>query len=247
MSNSHGGMPPAGWHADPAGSGRKRWWNGVEWSDTYGDEVPENPVAYVPPVHEPAAYVPAQAPIAQDPGAYAPTAYSPAAYSPVSSQFRSTGQPYSMEAHPRSDSFEVAPNTPFIWVFAVLPLLSVVWAIASNFIPEPAAQGGPSTATLINGLLSICIIITNLVLAYHDARMLRARGMHRPFGWGWAFFASGLVYLIGRTVVVRRRTGGGLAPLFVGIGAYLLGFILQVAIAFVPAFLLGFSSGFNGG
>lgn len=31
---------PAGWHADYT-SGRMRWWNGVEWTDTYGAPIPQ--------------------------------------------------------------------------------------------------------------------------------------------------------------------------------------------------------------
>ncbi|QHN33676.1 MULTISPECIES: GmrSD restriction endonuclease domain-containing protein [Gordonia] len=31
------GMPTAGWFADPAGTGRMRWWDGTAWSDRYAD------------------------------------------------------------------------------------------------------------------------------------------------------------------------------------------------------------------
>lgn len=35
-------VSPPGWYSDPAGSGRMRWWDGVVWSDNYGD-APSKP------------------------------------------------------------------------------------------------------------------------------------------------------------------------------------------------------------
>lgn len=34
-------MGPAGWYADPGGSGRRRWFDGNEWTDRYDE--PERP------------------------------------------------------------------------------------------------------------------------------------------------------------------------------------------------------------
>ena len=59
-----------------------------------------------------------------------------------------------------------------------------------------------------------------------DARALRRRGIERPFGWGWAvlvFVATLGVYIVGRTVVVRRRTGRGWAPLWGWLAALVFG------------------------
>ena len=62
-------------------------------------------------------------------------------------------------------------------------------------------------------------------------RRLRATGFERPFPWPWAFFSliSGvgvLVYVIGRTVLVRRRSGHGVAPLVVAIAIVVIGIVL---------------------
>jgi hypothetical protein len=38
-----GGLPPAGWHPDPAGSRQERWWSGADWTDHLRD------VAHVAP------------------------------------------------------------------------------------------------------------------------------------------------------------------------------------------------------
>lgn len=42
-----------------------------------------------------------------------------------------------------------------------------------------------------------------------------------PFPWAFSFISS-IVYVIGRSVVVRRRTGKGISPLWVVIAVYLL-------------------------
>lgn len=39
---------PAGWHPDPDGSGRERWWNGVSWTDQTRDRPSASPSDYVP-------------------------------------------------------------------------------------------------------------------------------------------------------------------------------------------------------
>ena len=62
-----------------------------------------------------------------------------------------------------------------------------------------------------------------------DYRALRARGVPRPFHWAWTFL-SVIVYAIGRTVVVRRRTGAGMAPLWVFIVLYVVVFVLGVVV-----------------
>ena len=63
-----------------------------------------------------------------------------------------------------------------------------------------------------------------MLLGWLDWRQLRRQGVPKPFHWAWGFFtfAGGgtLVYLIGRSVVVRRRTDQGLAPLWAGIVVY---------------------------
>ena len=41
------GLPGAGWFADPAGSGRMRWWDGSGWTDGFADEDGASP--YPPP------------------------------------------------------------------------------------------------------------------------------------------------------------------------------------------------------
>src|SRR5206468_9638315 len=54
-----------------------------------------------------------------------------------------------------------------------------------------------------------------VVLAFLDRRILLRRGIVRPFHWVWSVLP--LVYLIGRSVVLRRRVGRGSAPLWVSL------------------------------
>jgi hypothetical protein len=63
--------------------------------------------------------------------------------------------------------------------------------------------------------------------AYRDYKTLLALGVPRPFHWAWAFLS--IVYVIGRSVVVRRRTGHGILPMWIAI-AYLA---LSVVVAII--------------
>jgi uncharacterized membrane protein len=67
------------------------------------------------------------------------------------------------------------------------------------------------------------------VLAYFDRKWLLARGFDRPFHWAFAFIAAP-VYTIGRSVVVRRRSGRGIAPMWVSIGLLVLGLIVGIIV-----------------
>jgi hypothetical protein len=56
----------------------------------------------------------------------------------------------------------------------------------------------------------------SVVFAYLDVVALRRLGYARQFHWAWAFLSS-LVYVIGRSVVVKRQAGHGAAPMWVTI------------------------------
>jgi hypothetical protein len=72
-----------------------------------------------------------------------------------------------------------------------------------------------------------------VVFAALDWRELKANGVPRPFHWAWSLFilvvGSPAVYVIGRTVVAKRRTGIGMAPLWVYIGLQVLAWIGSLA------------------
>ena len=58
-------------------------------------------------------------------------------------------------------------------------------------------------------LIGWVIYLVSVLLAYFDWKRLGRDGYVRPFHWAWAFL-SAPVYIIGRSVIVKRRSGRGL-------------------------------------
>ena len=76
---------------------------------------------------------------------------------------------------------------------------------------------------------AICVIYAaEVVFAFLDYRQLKKAGVQRPFHWAWAFLAAPYVYVIGRSVVVKRVTGGGLLPLWIFLGVVAVSFIIAI-------------------
>jgi hypothetical protein len=135
-------------------------------------------------------------------------------------------------------------GTVWIWLIVLLPLLSlsslflIDWA---DYVDSAIASSltGPyggyadqlalytSPGYLISNLMSFVLYALTVVFAVLDVRELKKRGVPQPFHWAFAFLTS-IVYVIGRSVVVKRRTGGGLAPLWVYIGETVLSFIVII-------------------
>ena len=117
----------------------------------------------------------------------------------------------------------VGPQTPvynvFIWVYVALPILSVLalatwdlrgyldWSLSRAYSPllDPAY--------FLIMLLGVAIYLGSASLAFFDWRKLNRDGFVRPFHWAWTFLSSG-VYVIGRSVIVKRRADRGLAPIW---------------------------------
>jgi hypothetical protein len=145
------------------------------------------------------------------------------------------------------------PYTVWIWILAVLPLLqlaelplltSVYHRILSAGIDNPssisAIELSPSSGYFVVQGLGLVILAISVVLAVLDYRALKARGLPRPFHWAWTFL-SALVYVIGRSVVARRRTGSGLAPMLVNIIAVVVS-IVGVLLTVIPPLMEAISS-----
>ena len=133
-------------------------------------------------------------------------------------------------------------STPWIWIFALLPLgqLAEIPLIATLYthifsadLRSPsslmAAEYAPSSGYWAIQGISVLLYGIYVVLAALDYRALRSRGVPRPFHWAWSFL-SAIAYMIGRTVVVRRRTGSGVAPLWVNIAAVLTVVISSITV-----------------
>jgi len=218
MTDDNSTTPAAGWYPDPAGSPRTRWWDGTRWTENYSAPAAQT------------AATPWSTPTGQASNGVdgAPSAY-PAM------------QPYG--AAPALKAPEgTSPSTPFIWLLAVLPIvtlaLSVVQLATIDSLVESALADSGSSYTpldITNYGVSLLIAAATVILAFFDARTLAARGVPRPFHWAWSFFAllGAPVYMIGRSVVVRRRVGSGLAPMFVNLSLILVGFIIGIVAAVI--------------
>ena len=124
-------------------------------------------------------------------------------------------------------------DTVWSWLVALLPLIGIIpllvfdihgylrAALASNPHGMFASLGGYVI------LLPLTWIAYGLVVffAYRDWLSLKRAGVVRPFHWAFGF-AGSLVYLIGRTVILRKVSKGGAGPLVVVILVYLVVMII---------------------
>ena len=139
---------------------------------------------------------------------------------------------------------EVSTDTVFVWLVALLPLLSlpITFLYHPQFRYEVVGPGGMRTVdpssiyTLGYFLLQAWTFVmygVEVVLAFLDHRTLRRRGVIRPFPWAWAFL-SPIVYLIGRYVVVRKvAPGRHMWPLWVGVAVFAVGVVVGIGRAVV--------------
>lgn len=136
----------------------------------------------------------------------------------------------------------VRTDTVFVWLMALLPLvaLPVLLAYQPHFRfevigPERVRTVDPRSVYtagyfLVQGL-GVLLYGAAVLLACFDHRELKRRGVVRPFPWPWAFL-SGLVYVIGRYVVVRKvAPGRSMWPLWTYVAVTVLGLVLGVARA----------------
>lgn len=230
-------LPPAGWYPDHTGLPQNRWWDGAAWTDHIQPIAAAAPVAYTPTstsVGTPAADEPLQ-PL------QAPREYAMA--SSVSQQGNIVnaypgGNPLPARVPEGTPVF-----TPAIWVLSILPLgyiPVVIMAMSGVFTPEMFRASLSSDLPVVPVLgplyfiavgLSWLLFAIGVILALLDYRILRRRGFERPFHWALAFIPSAAgVYVIGRSVVARRRAGRGISPMWIWIGATVLYIIVTIAV-----------------
>ncbi|HEY0259614.1 MAG TPA: DUF2510 domain-containing protein [Lacisediminihabitans sp.] len=122
------------------------------------------------------------------------------------------------------------PGTPvytvFLWVILGLQLVSVITLSTLDLnglvtrTATDSTMGGSMTMTtlspgyLLTSLVGYLAWGLGVLLAYFDWRRLRNTGFDRPFHWAFTFINSG-VYIIGRSVIVKRRAGRGLLPIWI--------------------------------
>ncbi len=140
----------------------------------------------------------------------------------------------------------LAPETPvytvWIWLVVLLPLVGVLLLLVTNpfsgyiqFLRSLEASARPSVssmlqiyspALLLNSLVGWMTFAATIVFSWLDYRELGRRGVERPFHWAWSFLSS-VVYVIGRSVIVRRvAPRRGLVPIWVMIAVIGLSLIV---------------------
>jgi hypothetical protein len=231
-------------------------------------EVPAAPQQHAPaapavptapsqaPAVPPAPSVP-QAPAApQAPGYAAPGAYptaaaasappAPAYIAPAPPTYVVPTQPAPRVPIPVDPT--IRPYTPWIWLVVLLPLIapgislvaSVLSIFGTSLAPVYSSISGFANS---GGLTAVGVVVAaaTVVFAWLDWRELRNRGVQRPFHWAWAIFTlvTNGVYIIGRSIIVRRRTGKGLAPLWVWLALVVLGGIAWASAAIWVLSVLG--------
>lgn len=226
MSDVNGSNPAPGWYPDPAGSPQQRWWDGTQWTGYLQNPQPPAPPVEPPPVQQAPAtpQQPQQQPYVSSYPDAAPIAQPYATVMPIV-------QP------------DLGPNpkiyTPFIWIIVLLPLLSTISFAAidmNKYVHLSTSASSPSASLamigdplyLLNSLLGWVIYGVTVWMAYLDWRALGRIGVVRPFHWAWAFLTA-IVYVIGRSVVVRRRIGKGLLPIWILIAVY----VIYIVVGFI--------------
>lgn len=155
-------------------------------------------------------------------------------------------------------------NTVWIWLVVVAQAAIFAFAAVALIQVQPQMQAFLSAfKSAANGSTSVVLeretalfgnpwYIGNVIFpfvacgsavwfAHLDRKALQHRGYDRPFHWALAIlgvfmYACSLVYAIGRTVVVRRRGGHGIAPMIFSIAIQTVGL---VGVAFADFWMLG--------
>jgi len=135
-----------------------------------------------------------------------------------------TYAPYGTEVQAR-----VADGTPvdtvWVWLIVTVPYVTLIPFFLFDFegymlrsMTDPMAQVRMylDPMYLTASALGWLMYGAAVWFAYLDDAALRKLGYARRFHWAWAFLSS-FVYVIGRSVVVKRQAGHGSAPMWVAI------------------------------
>lgn len=132
----------------------------------------------------------------------------------------------------------------WIWLVVLLPYLTLPflfsWDFSSMFAGLDYSDPNAADRVQLEMLTSPQFLLLTLggwlltaavvVCSWLDWRWLVRAGVPKPFHWAFGFFslAGYPVYAIGRAVVTHRRTGKGLAVMWVTIGAIVLTFVVSI-------------------
>lgn len=219
MSNTTPSSVPAGWYPDPAGTPRQRWWDGGSWTEHYNEPpvTAAQPAAAQPAAAQQPAYTATQQPYAGAQQAYA-----------------GAQQPYSYAAS--AEALKAPAGTPpyNIWIWLAVgtfALSSIVSLVLADLNPSTVPTNGSLLTSALSSILGLVFYGAVVFFAFQDYKALTNIGVPRPFHWAWAFLS--VVYIIGRSVVVRRRTGSGILPMWIVIGVMAVTFIVAIVLVVV--------------
>lgn len=218
-----------GWYLDE--QGQQRWWDGAAWTHHVAD-APQAQQA-----QQAQQTLPQQVPAQPQ-------------FQPQYAQQQ--GQPYVQ--YQQLTRPQIAADAPvdsaWTWVAVFAPFLSVPLLFTFDFagymasLMEGRIDGMMSLFIweLVIMFASLILTATVIVAAAFDYRNLVARGVERPFHWAFAFI-GGLVYLIGRHVVLRKvcRTPGWPLWIFIGLEVVTLAivslwfvFVMREILSVIP-------------
>ncbi len=168
-----------------------------------------------------------------------------------------TPQPYSpaMPAAALRAPEGTDPYTTWIWLILAIPVVQLLPVFFIDWSGFVEASVSDPTGLGVYGLIFtpayVALIVFGWVgsalmiwFAYLDWRELQQRGVPQPFHWAWIFLTfviSYAVYTIGRSVVVKRRTGRGMAPMWITIATIIFSLAVGIGVT-VVIFQLVFDS-----
>lgn len=139
----------------------------------------------------------------------------------------------------------VPVSNVWIWLVVFAPSVSIVLLPFVQFPAPPPLDATDDPMAMFRWQLElfldpVLIVVTILgwagtvvaiVAAYRDWKLLTASGLQRPFHWAFVFLnlVVGPVYAIGRAVVVRQRTGRGIAVLWAAIATLVVTWGIAIA------------------
>lgn len=153
-------------------------------------------------------------------------------------------EPYSATASVLTAPADTKVYNLWIWLVVFVPYLSLPLLFTLDFSRPLSGldYSDPNSSTQLQFdlmtqptfiLLSVAgwvLGAATVLFAWLDWRWLIRAGVPKPFHWAFGFFglAGYPVYAIGRAIVTRRRTGKGMAVLWVVIGMFVLSFIVAI-------------------
>lgn len=139
--------------------------------------------------------------------------------------------PYQTRSQPTRVADGTPVYTPMIWLIVLLPVvvsLVDLVRIGTRSVDSSSFVTTEVVGSLLSGFVPFTVYVGTVVLAFFDNKKLTELRYDRPFHWAWAFLGFS-VYVIGRAVIVRRRSGRGFAIFWVWLGVALFGIVTTFA------------------